>query len=232
VSKHADNSLGARIKRYEAAYDHRFTPRSCLFVRVDGKAFHTFTRHCARPFDQNIVNAMEYAMYRTSREMQGFKLAYAQSDECTFVLTDFDTHQTQGWFGYELNKVVSLTASMFTAYFNDGYGTVEKDPALDYALFDARAFIVPIDDAPNVFIWRQQDWERNSVQMLTRAHFSHKQCERKRIPDMHEMLHGVGVNWAHLDPQLKNGTYLTRDGKRVYEKWDYETIAAQILPAS
>ena len=53
-----------------------------------------------------------------SQEMQGFKGAYIQSDEVTFMLTDFDGHETQGWFGYELNKIVSISASLMTAHFH------------------------------------------------------------------------------------------------------------------
>jgi tRNA(His) guanylyltransferase len=94
--------------------------------------------------------------------------------------------------------------------------------------FDARAYTVPIDDVPNVFVWRQQDWERNSVQMLARAHFSHKQCHKKNVPALHEMLHEIGVNWAHLHSRLKNGTYITREGGEMCEKFSYDEIEALI----
>lgn len=214
------SNIGERIKRYEKAYDFKLTPRSCLFIRVDGKSFHTFTRHCAKPFDSALMDAMEGAARSTADEMAGFKLGYIQSDEATFMLTDFDRHETQGWFGYELNKVVSISASLFTAHFNQRYTHPNGVPAV----FDSRAFIVPIDDAPNVFVWRQRDWERNSIQMLARAHFSHKQCENKKMAELHEMLHTSGVNWAKLTPREKNGTYLTPEAS-IYAKLDYETIA-------
>ena len=115
------SNIGERIKRYEKAYDFKLTPRSCLFIRVDGKAFHTFTKHCAKPFDHALMDAMEGAARATADEMAGFKLGFVQSDEATFMLTDFDRHETQGWFGYELNKVVSISASLFTAHFNRLY---------------------------------------------------------------------------------------------------------------
>lgn len=217
-------TLGDRIKRYEAAYSPRFTPRSCLLVRVDGRAFHTFTRGCDRPFDADIIAAMIHATRRTAEDMQGFKLAYTQSDEATFLLTDFDSHETQGWFDYELNKVVSISASLFTAHFNDTY------PSTRLATFDSRAFIVPADDAPNAFIWRQRDWERNSVQMFARAHFSHKQLHGKNHAAIHEMLHETGLNWAHLTPRLKNGTFLRRDGTEVCDKLGYEEISGLAFP--
>lgn len=211
------DSLGDRVKRYEKVYDLKLIPRSPLFIRVDGKAFHTFTKGCDKPFDQKLIDAMVYAAKKTSKQMMGFKLAYVQSDECTFMLTDYDNLQTQGWFGYELNKVVSLSAAMFTAYFNEAYGSTD-------ALFDSRAFIVPKDDWQNVFVWRQRDWERNSIQMLSRAHFSHKELNNKKVPEMHEMLHQKGVNWAKLADQLKNGTFILNSGNLDYSKHTYESL--------
>lgn len=215
------DSLGDRIKRYEAAYSHRFVPRSCLMIRVDGKAFHTFTKGCEKPFDQHIIDAMVTAAQNTAAEMQGFKLGYVQSDEATFLLTDFDSLQTQGWLNYELNKVVSISASLFTAHFNLAYGVYAPQGP---ALFDSRAFVVPEPDWPNAFVWRQRDWERNSLQMLARAHFSHKQVQGKKAPELHEMLHEKGVNWAELGPQLKNGTFVLRDGSLNHDKLGYEGI--------
>lgn len=211
-------SIGDRIKRYEAVYSPKLVPRSCAVVRVDGRSFHTFTRGCDRPFDQNIIAAMLHATKRTADDMQGFKLAYTQSDEATFLLTDFDTYETQGWFGYEFNKVVSVSASLFTAHFNDAYRSDRL------ATFDSRAFTVPTEDAPNVFIWRQRDWERNSVQMFARSHFSHKQLHEKNHSQIHEMLHEHGENWAHLPARLKNGTFVTLSGDEVCEKLGYEEL--------
>lgn len=218
------DSLGDRVKRYEAAYNQTLTPRMPVIIRVDGRAFHTYTKGCERPFDHRIIHGMTHAAIETAQEMQGFKLAYAQSDECTFLITDFDDLNTQGWFGYELNKVVSLAASIFTGHFNSvmSFGKI--------AAFDARAFNVPADDVPNVFVWRQRDWERNSLQMLAHYHFSHKQLHGKKRAEMHEMLHGIGVNWADCSEVEKNGTFVLRGRSLRFEKANYERIAGWIDP--
>ena len=222
------DSLGDRIKRYERTSQHVLTPRTPLVIRVDGRAFHTYTRRMNRPFDRSLMKAMVAAADHTAHDMQGCKLAYVQSDEATFLLTDFDDLQTQGWFGYELNKVVSLSASLFTAYFN--FFMAERFDAGEVATFDSRAFNVPLDDAPNVFIWRQRDWERNSLQMLARQHFSHHQLHGMGRRQMHDLLHGIGVNWADLLPIEKNGTFILRDGKFRHEKADYKQILEWITP--
>ena len=220
------DTLGDRIKRYEQVSAYRLLPRSPLFIRVDGKAFHTYTRTCEKPFDQRLIDAMVKAAQKTAKEMNGFVAAYIQSDECTFMLEDYHTFETQGWFNYELNKVVSISASAYTAYFNEAFNGSKP------AMFDSRAFTVPTEEAPNVFIWRQRDWERNSLQMLARAHFSHKQLDHKKAADMHEMLHAKGVNWADLSDQLKNGTFLFRDLQPVSVKMTYEELAALLATNS
>jgi tRNA(His) guanylyltransferase len=205
--------LGSRIKRYEAVSNYHLTPRSPAFLRVDGKSFHTYTRNMDRPFDRRLIGAMVAATQATAKEMMGFKLAYTQSDEATFLLTDYDTFEAQGWFDYELQKVISVTASAFTAHFNRAIDAdLGPDHGLPVALFDTRAFVVPESDMANVFLWRQQDWARNSLQMLARAHYTHTELDKRKRADLHELLFAKGVNWATLDDQLKNGTYVTRDG--------------------
>jgi tRNA(His) guanylyltransferase len=227
--------LATRMKRYEAVSNPVLTPNSCVFVRVDGRAFHTFTRHCVKPFDPWLMDAMVAAAVETSREMAGFRIAYHQSDEVTFVLTDFDEHDTEGWFGYNQNKLVSITASLFTAHFNDVYRTTAPTAPMassrPLAVFDARAFAVPVHDAPNNLVWRQQDWERNSLAMLAQCHFSHTELHGMKRADMHEMLWARrGINWARdLTDAERNGTFVLRGGTTLSERLDYPRLAHQIL---
>lgn len=218
------DELGARIKRYEQASRHTLTPRMPVMVRVDGRAFHTFTKHMKRPFDHDIMGAMSHATWMLAKQMQGFQLAYTQSDEASFLITDTESLTSEGWFGYNLNKIVSLSASIFSLHFY-GY-MMEADPPGMNGLpaFDARAFNIPIEDAPNAFCWRQQDWERNSLQMLASSLFSHSALQGKKKADMHNMLHEVGVNWADLSPAEKNGTFITKDFRKLSERLYYNDI--------
>lgn len=196
-------SLGDRIKRYESVTRNYATPRMPLIVRVDGKAFHTFTRGLEKPFDGAMMGAMTGAAYYVATQMQGFKAAYVQSDEATFLLTDYDDINTQGWFNYNLSKIISLSAALMSVGFIREFQT-DKLP-----VFDSRAFNVPINDVANVFLWRAQDWERNSLQMYARSVFSHRQLHKKAREDMHEMLHQEGKNWGtDLTDQEKNGTFI------------------------
>ena len=202
-------SLADRIKRYEKTFSPMTVRRMPVMIRVDGRAFHTFTRHSEKPFDKKLMAAMVAAALEVAKDMQGFKCAYVQSDEASFCLTDYDTLETQGWFDYDLSKMVSLSAAMMSVYFNKFYPT-DRLP-----VFDSRAFTIPVDDVVNAFLWRAKDWERNSLQMYSRAFFSHKELHNKKRADMHEMLHKIDKNWAtDLTDQERNGSFLvsTEDG--------------------
>lgn len=219
--------LGDRIKKYEKTFYHSALKRMPLMIRVDGRAFHTLTKGMSKPFDIRFMTAMVYAATSVALDMQGFKAAYIQSDEVTFCLTDYDTIETEGWFNYELPKVVSISASMMTLFFNKA---LSPDKV---AVFDSRAFTLPRDDVVNAFLWRAKDWERNSLQMYCRSIFSHSELHKKKREDMHEMLHKVGRNWTtDLSEGERNGTFLVKENNTLKIRTDilpnYESINSQI----
>jgi len=99
------------------------------------------------------------------------------------------------------------------------------------AHFDARAFNVPREEVVNYFLWRAKDWERNSVSMYCRAHFSHNEMHGQGMAGQHEMLHALGLNWAKdLTPKQRNGQWLFTCGRRVDVLPNYADIAAVLDP--
>ena len=210
----SDNSLATRIKRYEETSRFVGTQRMPMIIRVDGKAFHTFTKNCRKPFDVALIEAMRGSAREVSKEMQGFKAAYVQSDEATFLLTDYDHLATQGWFGYVYAKMISISAASMSVHFNSLYSQYNCNTSR--AIFDSRAFNVPIEDVANVFLWRAKDWQRNSLQMYAQSFFTHKQLHGKNTANMHNMLHDIGKNWTTcLSDVERNGTFISRDGEFV-----------------
>lgn len=209
-------SLGDRIKaNYESRQQYQLTRRTPVIVRLDGRAFHTYTRTFNRPFDQTLIDAMVASVYEVGREMQGFKLGYVQSDEVSFLITDYDTIETEAWFDYNKSKIESVTASIMTAYFNK-YISTSGYIVPQLAFFDARAFNIPENEVTNYFVWRAKDWERNSLTMYASAFFCHKQLHEKNREDKHGMLHSIGKNWTKdLSPQLRNGTWMFSGGRPV-----------------
>ncbi len=204
-------AIGDRMKRnYELPARHMLTRRVPVIVRVDGKAFHTYTRGMDKPFSEDFMEAMAVAAHLTAKQIQGFKLGYVQSDEASFLLTDYDTHQTEGWMGYVKSKIETIAASTMTSRFHVCISAVPGD---GLAAFDARAFNIPREEVANYFLWRAMDWERNSVSMYCGAFHSHKEMHGQGKADQHEMLHAKGKNWAtDLDARTRNGTWLFSGG--------------------
>jgi len=185
------DSLGDRIKNnYENRNRYYLTRRVPVIMRLDGKAFHTVTKHCAKPFDSVLSLCMLNTAKALLKEVQGAKCAYKQSDEISILIADFDKLTTEAWFDYNIQKMTSVSAGIASATFSMDF-MHEEDKI---AVFDSRVFNIPKEEVCNYFIWRQQDWIRNSVQMLARCHFSHKELHKKSNSDLHEMLHTKGVN--------------------------------------
>lgn len=213
------DSLGDRMKGYENISRIYLTRRTPIIIRIDGKAFHSFTRGFARPFDDVLIKSMQNTAKYLCENIMGCKLAYTQSDEISLLLVDYEKLETQAWFDNNLQKMVSVAASMATMAFNkvfvENYYNFEGNVAQEYemegrtewvdksepyfsiykqainkgAMFDARAFILPKEEVNNYFIWRQQDAARNSIQMVAQSNFSHKELQGKSCNVLQDMLH-------------------------------------------
>lgn len=217
-------SLGDRMKEYEAVPKNFLTRRTPVIMRLDGKAFHSFTRGFTKPFDSILMRTMQMTMLELCKEIQGAVIGYTQSDEITIVLQDYKNIDTDAWFGYNVQKMVSVATSYATFYFSkwmkiiadNDYDneiiTVEKVIFIDKklargAFFDCRVFNVPKEEVNNCLIWRQQDAERNSIQALAQSLYSHKQLEGiscKKLQD--KMFTEKGVNWNDLSVTEKRGS--------------------------
>lgn len=225
-----NDALGNRMKRYENVTRNYLTRRVPVIIRVDGKAFHTFTRGMKKPFDNIFMQTMQETMRYLCENIQGCALGYTQSDEITLVLTDYETITTDAWFGYNIQKMSSISASMATLAFNkffeenvniysenlfDAWNTTEEDwgyfealsDKVNKALFDSRVFSLPKEEVCNCLIWRQQDATRNSIQAVGQANFSQKQLHGKSCNVIQDMLFTEkGVNWNDFPTDCKRGT--------------------------
>lgn len=203
------DELGNRMKEQ---YEHRtryFLPRrTYTVIRVDGKAFHTLTKDCKKPFDKDLMRAMDETAKYMCSQIQGARLAYVQSDEISIILTDFENLHTDAWFDGNIQKIASVSASLATAYFN----TQEFYKPKGLACFDARVYTIPdYEEVLNYLVWRQQDATRNSLQMAARAVYSHKQCDNKNTSEMQEMLFQGGVNWNDYTSGEKRGRLIVKE---------------------
>jgi len=199
-----NDSLGDRMKSYKHAWRVVLPRRVPIIIRVDGKAFHTFTRGCERPFSEPLMGAMNNVALALCEEVQGAQLAYVQSDEVSVLVHGYRTIQSEPWFGNGLQKMASVSASVATQAFNDAFEPLSHRPG--GATFDARVFLMPEDEVCNYFLWRQQDATRNSIQMTAQTHFSPRELHGQDNDALQEMLwQRKNINWNDLPVRLKRG---------------------------
>ena len=224
------DDLGTRMKTfYEEIPKTKLMRRCPVTIRIDGKAFHTFTRGFQKPFDEVLIEAMQKTMKYLCENIQGCVLGYTQSDEITLILVDYKKLNSSAWFDYEVQKMCSIAASMATMAFNrffmyeyeefnrwvnEGNPTDEDrrlndiyyDAMCKGAMFDARCFNIPKEEVTNLIYWRQLDASRNSIQMVGQANFSHKELQNKSCNQIQDMLmEQKGINWNDLPTYQKRG---------------------------
>ena len=226
------DDLGVRMKTfYEQIPKTKLMRRCPVAIRIDGKAFHTFTRGFQKPFDEVLVKSMQETMKYMCENIQGCVLGYTQSDEITLILVDYKKLNSSAWFDYEVQKLCSVAASMATMAFNrifadkvkefiynDGENyennfeeyklcNIYKKAAYKGAMFDARAFNIPKEEVTNLIYWRQVDAKRNSIQSVGQAYFSHKELDNKSSDMIQCMLFEERcVNWNDYPTHLKRGS--------------------------
>lgn len=219
MTSNINDSLGDRMKRYELVTKQFIMPRSATIIRLDGCAFHTFTKKLKhidpemgnQPFSPYMHDTMVDTAEWLFHKVQNCVLAYTQSDEISLLLIDWDRHTTQQWFGGSLQKMCSVSASIATSAFNFHFNRSFLDHELpkieQLANFDSRVSNLPIEEVTNYFIWRQQDATRNSVQMLGHHLFSQKEMHGKNNSEVQEMLFSAhNINWNNLETWKKRGT--------------------------
>ena len=230
------DELGIRMKTfYEQIPKTKLMRRMPVAIRIDGKAFHTFTNGFKRPFDDVFIKSMQETTKYLCENIQGCVLGYTQSDEITLILIDYQKLNSDAWFGYEVQKMCSIAASMATMAFNKFFyknvcsfnstntrkwieNAEERKQMAKYldtlykacekgAMFDARVFNIPKEEVTNLVYWRQVDASRNSVQMVGQANFSHKELQNKTCSMIQDMLvNERGINWNDYPAHQKRGS--------------------------
>jgi tRNA(His) 5'-end guanylyltransferase len=209
------SDFGDRMKYLEKIWaGQRLIPTIPICARMDGRAFHTWTKRLRRPYDTRLSAVMALVTTQLVEETNAL-VGYCQSDEISLVWHSPD-FKSQPFFGGKVQKMASILSSITTACFN-AHAQDEIPEEVRLAIFDARVWNMPTEtEAVNYLMWREQDAVRNSVQMLAQHYYSHKQLHGKHTGDLHEMIHQAGDNWDKHPAFFKRGQYVrrvTRTGK-------------------
>lgn len=200
---------GTEFKDAERAIRTSLEPGLPAVLRLDGRAFHSYCRGLARPYDEQFMADMDATALALAEQIDGVRLSYVQSDEISLLLTDRIGDAAQGFmFGGQVQKLVSISAALASSTLNARrLGTATER----VALFDSRVFQLPdMDAVRRYFQWRQADARVNSLSMLASTHFSHKALHGVSTPERATMLRGIDVDPEGLPPAFVHGRVVHR----------------------
>jgi len=240
------DALGDRMKLYEAVSKIYLPRRLPVIIRIDGRSFHSFTRGFIKPFDYVLSKTMQDTMQYLCEHIQGCIFGYTQSDEISLILQNDKKMNTDAWFANNVQKIVSISASMATMIFNKRFSTNAIDEgyklfndnqsdtdvevleqqaarykhALDKAMFDSRVFILPKNEVCNYLIWRQNDAIRNSIEMVGRQYFAHNELYGKSCNWIKEQLiNQFNFDWEDINTIYKRGSCYIKDFTSECGEW-------------
>lgn len=201
--------LGDLHKKYEARLIEQLMPHLPFVVRLDGRAFHTFTKGLERPYDRLISMCMVETAKALVEEFHA-TVSYTQSDEISIGFRN-DNPDQQTIFDGKVSKILSLFAAHASVVFNDKIRECMSTKAKMLPIFDARIIQYPnLELTSGSFLWRETDATRNSLTMAAHAHYSHKELHGANARKKHDLLHAKGVNWNDYPVFFKRGTYVRR----------------------
>jgi tRNA(His) guanylyltransferase len=207
----AKEGLDERCKSFELVESERRAMRGLpLLARLDGRAFHTFTRGLTRPYDPGLSRAMiETARYLVHEMIA--RVGYTQSDEITLMW--YEPVQSASAYAFEgrFQKLASVLAGMASARFGKLIAEHVPSKAGETPHFDCRVWQVPtLAEATEVFVWREDDATKNSITMAALTCYSERELDGKNSVEKHEMMFRKGINWNDYPAFFKRGTYLQR----------------------
>lgn len=220
------HTLKDKCEMLRSATDYRLPKKTYVMGMIDGKGFSKLIKnHYKKPFDDIFINMMNEVAVYLGKNVQGMKFLYTQSDEISFVLTDFDTEETSAFFDYRLCKMLSIIPALATAKFNQlvtlnllDTTCSQEDMKQVIANMQLAQFDCKIWDAKNYnnvfayFLWRQIDCVRNSKQQSAQTYLPHQHLIGKTTDEQIKLLlDEKGIDWNDYDDGKKYGRFIYRE---------------------
>ncbi len=223
-----NDSLGDRMKQFESLTESKLMSHLPIICRIDGRAFHTFTKGLKRPYDERLSNMMSSVTRYLIGEFNP-KVGYTQSDEISLLFWQKDI-MSEMFFGGRVQKITSVLASATTAWFNKYLDLFINEKRHSIVTFDCRVFQVNSQtEAYNYFIWRERDAIKNSIQMAAQCNFSHKELQGKNGSIQQEMLFQKGINWNDYPPFFKRGIFIKNVAYQPSDGFDVVRHCPEVL---
>lgn len=145
------DDFGNRMKSYENGNKNFLENKKPVIVRLDGRAFHTYTKTLDKPFDKSFQNAMIKSSIEVASQMENFRFGYTQSDEVSFLMLETND-ESQSWFNNNQQKISTISASLMTSYFRDKMvSEIEKNLTKDIIISDVEKELTKNKKSKNIY---------------------------------------------------------------------------------
>ena len=196
----------------DAEIEHRsYLPaRRWVVVRLDGKAFHTYTAGLEQPFDALFIEAMDKTARELCAALSGAVMGYVQSDEISIIMDTKTKSGLEPAMSGQIQKITSISAATATGHFNKVRW--EQGFADSFGVFDSRIALAcdELEDIFDYIDWRRGDAMKNSVSMAAESHFGHKTLMGKNSMERKEMLRDINHPWEGLPAGFRYGRFVHR----------------------
>lgn len=218
-----DKSIGDFFKDKERENRTAVPHEGFLVMRMDGKGFSKFTSSMQKPFDIRFSRAMITATRNITQTDAPVMFAYTQSDEISLIF-NHTSENGQVWFGGQVQKLVSTTAAMATAFFNAEMAREFGPDKIGF--FDSRVALASAseEEVGRYLQWRKDDAVKNSISMLAHHEFGTSRLKGVSTRGRLQMLVDAGRSWDNNTPtEAKAGTLIypiNREEKVTYTRRD------------
>ncbi|HEU5368379.1 MAG TPA: tRNA(His) guanylyltransferase Thg1 family protein [Ktedonobacterales bacterium] len=220
-----NDQFEAQMRALERYHGLQVEQDAFIVLRVDGRSFSAFTAaRFQKPFDDRFHQLMITTARALLANLQGI-YAYTESDEISVLLPRDTT-----LFDREVEKLVSISASVATGAFTLAYG--------ESVCFDSRLCVCPtMQEVTDYFRWRQSDAERCALNgwaywTLRKDGLSEQKASDmlgKQPPEFKRtLLLQHSIEWSNLPHWQRYGTGLYWEA---YEKEGYNPLTGERIMA-
>lgn len=229
-------SLQQRQVGYEQTYNPNIIGRIPVIIKIDGRSFSRVTKNTQKPFCQNTMLLLNSTMLNIAKQIDGVLFGFQYSDKIFLILRNDRSSDEDPWFGNNIQKLASVSASMVTYEFMNQLWGMDNPPQLEGAItFASHAFGIPnITEAINYLIYRQfrcmQNALNESVQSVLWPRYGRQTfsfLEDKSMEERQQLLQEAGFDFESLPDAYRLGSavYLvptlvdTAQGQITRHKW-------------
>lgn len=160
-------SLKERMVSYELISNALLTKKLPVIISLNGRSFRKLTSLLTKPYCNDFSILMGQILICLMSEIEGSVFGYSYNDEIHIVCRNDQTLQTEAWYGNDIQKIVSASASL--ASISLFSLAKQRDiKLLGNPVFLGKTFILPsIAETINYLISKQNQASNSAIHFAT-----------------------------------------------------------------